>query len=156
MNFEGQEYRDQLYPFLIKEEGVRNKAYKDQAGRDTIGIGHLIRPDEKKYLTATLTQKEIEDLFFLDIIRFEDEIKNLIKVPLNKNQASAIMSFVFNIGTPSFKDSTFLKLLNEGKYGEASMQFKRWKYITVDNKKQISQGLVLRRLREQTLFNKAV
>lgn len=154
MNFEGQDYRDNLYPFLVKEEGTRSRAYKDQAGRDTIGIGHLIRPDEKRLLSVTLTPKQIEDLFFLDVVRTEDEIKNSIKVPLNANQSAAITSFVFNVGSTAFKSSTLLKLLNEGKYREASLEFPRWKYITLNGRKQVSQGLVQRRLREQVLFNR--
>ena len=32
--------------FITKEEGVRNKAYKDSKGLWTIGVGHLIKSDE--------------------------------------------------------------------------------------------------------------
>lgn len=153
-NFTGSEYIQKINTFIPKEEGAKNRAYKDQAGKDTIGIGHLIRlPQEAKYLSTTLTPLQIQDLFFLDVASIETELKKLIKVPLNSNQAAAVTSFVFNIGIPKFKTSTMLKLINEGKLKQASLELPRWKYITLNGKKIVSQGLLARRLREQALFN---
>lgn len=153
-NFVGSDYRNALVQKLIKEEKPMPRAYKDQAGKDTIGVGHLIRlPDEKRYLSITLNSREIQDLLFLDIARIEDGIKPLIKVPLTKNQQVALASFVFNIGVPRFKSSTMLKLINQGKLREASLEFPRWIYVTINGKKQVSEGLRARRLREQALFN---
>ena len=153
MNFDSQTYQKNLLAFLIAEEGVRNRVYKDQAGKDTIGIGHLIQPGEERYLSVTLTAKEIEDLFFSDIAQTENSIKSLVKVPLNENQKIALVSLVFNIGTTAFKNSTLLKLLNDGDYNKASLEFPRWVYITINGKKQVSKGLQNRRFREQLLFN---
>lgn len=153
-NFVGSDYRNELVKFLIQEEKPMPRAYKDQAGKDTIGVGHLIRkPEENRYLSITLNSREIQDLLFLDIARIEDGIKPLIKVPLTKNQMVALTSFVFNVGIPKFKTSTMLKLINEGKLREASLEFPRWVYITINGKKVVSNGLKSRRLREQAIFN---
>jgi len=153
VNFDSKTYQKNLLAFLIAEEGVRNRVYKDQAGKDTIGIGHLIQPGEERFLSVTLTQKEIEDLFFSDIATTENTIKSLVQVPLNENQKIALVSLVFNIGPTAFKNSTLLKLLNDGDYNKASLEFPRWKFITVAGQKVVSKGLESRRFREQLLFN---
>ena len=153
VNFDSKTYQKNLLAFLIAEEGIRNRVYKDQAGKDTIGIGHLIKPGEERFLSVTLTPKEIEDLFFSDIATTENTIRTLVKVPLNENQKIALVSLVFNIGPTAFKNSTLLKLLNNGDYNKASLEFPRWVYITLNGQKQISKGLQNRRFREQLLFN---
>jgi len=152
-NFSGEQYRKKIQDFLIKEEGIRNRVYKDSAGIDTIGIGHKIQKGEERLLSVTLTPKEIEDLFFLDIIKFESAIANSVKVPLNDNQKVALVSLAFNIGTSAFQRSSLLRLLNQGKYKEASLEFPKWKFITLKGQKVVSKGLEARRFREQLLFN---
>lgn len=153
VNFDSKTYQKNLLAFLIAEEGIRNRVYKDQAGKDTIGIGHLIQPGEERFLSVTLSPKEIEDLFFSDIAQTENTIRSLVKVPLNENQKISLVSLVFNIGSTAFKNSTLLKLLNDGDYNKASLEFPRWVYITLNGQKQISKGLQNRRFREQLLFN---
>jgi lysozyme len=153
VNFDSKTYQKNLLAFLIAEEGIRNRVYKDQAGKDTIGIGHLIQAGEERFLSVTLSPKEIEDLFFSDIAQTENSIRSLVKVPLNENQKIALVSLVFNIGPTAFKNSTLLKLLNDGDYNKASLEFPRWVYITINGQKQISKGLQNRRFREQLLFN---
>lgn len=152
-NFAGEQYRKKVQDFLIKEEGVRNRVYKDSAGIDTIGIGHKILPGEERLKSITLTPKQIEDLFFLDVVKAENAIKETITVHLTSGQQAALISFVFNVGSGAFKKSTMLKLINQKRFVEASLEFPRWSFITVNGRKQRSQGLMARRLREQQLFN---
>ena len=152
-NFSGEQYRKKVQDFLIKEEGVRNRVYKDSAGIDTIGIGHKILPGEERLKSVTLTPKQIEDLFFLDLVKAENSIKENIQVPLTPNQQAALISFVFNVGSGAFKKSTLLKLINQRKFVEASLEFPRWSFVTINGKKVRNQGLMSRRLREQQLFN---
>jgi lysozyme len=151
-NFSGEQYRKKIQEFLVKEEGVRNRVYKDSAGIDTIGIGHKILPGEERLKSVTLTPKQIEDLFFLDVVKAENSIKENIQVPLTPGQQAALISFVFNVGSSAFKKSTLLKLINEKRFTEASLEFPRWSFITINGQKQRSPGLMARRLREQQLF----
>ena len=53
--------------FIIKEEGARNKAYKDSKGLWTIGVGHLIKADEQHLINTTLTDAQVEDLLKSDL-----------------------------------------------------------------------------------------
>ena len=44
-------------------EGYKNCAYKDSLGYFTIGYGHLIKKNEKKFLVSTLTKQALEKIF---------------------------------------------------------------------------------------------
>lgn len=98
--------------FIKNEEGSMKKAYKDQGGLWTIGVGHLIRADEKHLLTDTLTDDQILALLRNDIGVTENAINNWVKQPLTQNQFDALASLIFNIGDGAFHISTLLKKVN--------------------------------------------
>lgn len=79
---------------LIVNEAKRNKAYKDIRGFWTIGIGHLIKPDEPYLLNTTLNDTEIMMLFRKDISHVEDWININCKWQPNQNQFDALCSFL--------------------------------------------------------------
>jgi hypothetical protein len=58
------------YEYIRKHEGVRNQLYKDIYGNWTIGIGHLVKPEELKGFTnRTLSNEEIETIFKDDLAK---------------------------------------------------------------------------------------
>jgi lysozyme len=129
--------------FITKEEGLRNKAYKDSKGLWTIGVGHLIKPDEKHLLTATLTDQEVEELLQSDLKWCQDAVDNNVKVPLTQNQYDALYSLCFNIGETNFRKSTVLRKINENDLKGAADAILMW------NKPEV---LINRRKRERALF----
>ena len=129
--------------FITKEEGLRNKAYKDSKGLWTIGVGHLIKPDEKHLLTATLTDQEVEELLQSDLKWCQDAVDNHVKVPLTQNQYDALYSLCFNIGETNFRKSTVLRKVNENDLKGAADAILMW------NKPEV---LINRRKRERALF----
>jgi lysozyme len=146
---------EEIFQWLKKEESVSYNAYPD--GRDSrgnqlfsIGYGHQIKPNEKDLLTRTISSKEAIQLFEKDIQLVRSDMKRLIKVPLNKNEELAIISFRYNIGPEAFANSTFLKKLNAKDFNAASLEFARWKFT--DNGTKVSQALLQRREREKKLF----
>lgn len=128
---------------LIKEfEGLRLTSYFCAANVLTIGYGSTgshVKPE------MTITESEAEKLLQKDLVRFEDSVNTLVKVPLTQGQYDALVSFAFNCGTNAFAESTLLRLLNGGDYKSAAEQFKRW------TNKGLA-GLVRRRKAEETLF----
>ena len=66
--------------FITKEEGSRNKAYKDSKGLPTIGVGHLIKSDEAYLLTATLTDDQVEDLLRSDLKWCSEAVESSVRV----------------------------------------------------------------------------
>lgn len=71
-----------------------------------------------------------------------------MKVPINENQFSALVSFAFNVGVGALEESTLLALLNSGDYIGASDQFRRW---TNAGGGELP-GLITRRKLERDLF----
>lgn len=142
---------------IAEEEGLRRFAYKDTAGKWTIGIGHLIvLPQEQHLLSYTTTNQApdslIDELFNKDIASAKRAVDSLVKVPLTDNQYAALVSLVFNIGTSAFATSTVLSRLNAKDYKGAADSMLLWKKITVNGEKQDSPGLLARRQRERTIF----
>jgi lysozyme len=79
----------------------------------------------------------------------------MVQVPINSNQFSALVSFVYNVGDGNFASSTLLKALNKWLYSEVPNQLKRWKFGSdpVTGKKIELPGLVKRRQMEADLWN---
>lgn len=130
-------------------EGLSLTAYRDPVGIWTIGYGHTgpeVGPGDR------ITRTQAETLLRKDLTRFENAVRSLVKVPLNSNQFSALVSFTFNVGSGALAQSTLLSRLNQRDYQGAADQFSRWVY----GGGQVLPGLVTRRNAERALFQQAV
>jgi lysozyme len=105
-------------------------------------------------LGRSCNETEAECWLAQDIDYAERIVQLKVDVPLNENQFSAIVSFVFNVGASNFISSTLLKLLNEGLYDKVPEQMKRWKYgrDKGGNKIELT-GLLRRRQAEAELWS---
>lgn len=113
-------------------EGRRNYAYKDSAGKWTIGVGHLIvLPQESALLKFTKENPApdalIDTIFARDSAAAKNAVSSYVKIPLTDNQRAALVSLAFNIGPSAFRDSTLVKKLNAGDPSAAN-EILRWKY----------------------------
>lgn len=129
--------------FITKEEGARNKAYKDSRGLWTIGVGHLIKADEQHLINTTLTDSQVEDLLKSDLRWCSEAVESSVRVPLQQNQFDALYSLCFNIGETNFKKSTVVKKINDNDMQGAAEAILMWS-------KQPE--LLPRRKREKALF----
>ncbi len=141
---------------LIKQfEGLSLKPYLDAVNIPTIGFGNTYYEDGIK---VTLKDKPITEeratelLEFIANKTFSENIKKVVKVPLNQNQFDALVSFAYNIGNGNFNSSTLLRWLNQGNYKEASIQLLRWD----KSKGIVLNGLTKRRKAEKALFDKVI
>lgn len=132
-------------------ESLRLKAYPDPGSKDgkpvTIGWGST-GPDIK--LGMTWTKEQADARFAKDLARFEIGVSRAVSVDLKQNQFDALVSFAYNVGMANFLSSTLLKMLNEGYYSNAALQFLRW---TKNDGVEMA-GLVRRRKAEKALFLK--
>jgi lysozyme len=134
---------------LIKRfESLRLDAYQDVAGIWTIGYGHT----KTAKSGMKITEKEAEDLLRDDLKDAEKGVQAPIKVDINDNEYSALVSLVFNIGRGAFAKSTALKELNKNDRIAAADAFELWTKSTVGGKKIVFPGLVARRAAEKGLF----
>lgn len=132
--------------FIKQFEGFESHRYQDVAGLWTIGYGHLITKEDADLLE--LTEKEAEELLRKDLSNAEKAVNTFVKVPLTQSQFDALVSFTFNLGGKSLKDSTLLKFLNQMHYEEAADQFLRW----IKAGGVPVSGLVRRRKAERLMF----
>ncbi|MCT4705186.1 lysozyme [Enterobacteriaceae bacterium H16N7] len=133
---------------LIKHfEGLRLTTYKDIVGIATIGYGHVehpLPPGGKR----TISEQQADQILKEDLQRFERAVNSMLTVEVTQNQFDALISFSFNLGSQSLKNSTLLRKLNAGNAKEAANEFMRWNRA---GGKEVS-GLTRRREAERQLF----
>ena len=132
---------------LIKEfEGCRLTVYHCQAGKATIGYGHLCKESQ-----TPITQVQAEALLELDIRQFASSLWKLLKpvsLLVTSNEFNAMLSLIFNIGRDNFMNSTLLRLYLAGEIDAVDEEFLKWVYVAG----RINKGLQRRRKREAQLF----
>lgn len=132
-------------------EGLKLDAYYDQAGVCTIGFGTTVYPNGTPVqINDRCSTEQAKHFMHHDLRRFEKAVSSAVKVALTQNQFDALVSLTYNIGAGAFKNSTLLKLLNQGDYWGASQQFDVW----IKAGGQTVQGLVNRRAVEKAYFLK--
>jgi lysozyme len=114
-------------------------------GTLTIGFGHTGRD---VFIGMTSTHEENVQWLIEDTMKAQITINTYVDVPLTQEEFDALVDFVFNIGPGNFKESTVLRLLNEGKYAEAADHLNDWVY----SKGKKLAGLLVRRAAEQAEF----
>ena len=133
---------------LKEHEGCVLHSYLDTGDVWTIGYGTTKIKDIPVTRGMSCTNEQATQWLYADVAWAQEAVNNLVKVPLAQHQFDALVSFVYNIGASAFKDSTMLRLLNQGDYAGAAKQFDRW---NKDNGRVIP-GLVARRKVERSMF----
>ena len=154
-------------------ESVEPYVYTCQAGHQTIGVGHKITAHELETglllidgnavrWIGGLSTEQIDGLMRSDLAAAEWTVEGCIKVPLTDNQFAALVSLCFNIGSEAFKNSSVVRVLNQGDYHLVPGMMRMWNKITVrivdvdgmKSIKKVSKGLVNRREAEIKLWLK--
>jgi lysozyme len=103
---------------IVSSEGIRYEAYKDTLGHWTIGIGHLIKDDEKDLITREkpLTNAEVDVIFHRDLNQAIDDARKFIdENSIHEIAFEICVDMAFNLGLPKLS------------------QFKRFKQALIDN-----------------------
>ena len=142
-------------------EGIRYKPYRCPAKLWTIGVGHVIYPEQGKLKiedrdgfplrpehNRQFTKEEVDGILRLDLARFERGVAQFCPVPLTQGMFDALVSFSFNVGLGTLQRSTLRqKLLRGDKAGAAEELLK---YCMAGGK--ILKGLQNRRIDERAMF----
>lgn len=121
----------------VRWEGKENTAYQDVVGIWTQCYGDTHDVDR----TKPKTDEQCTESLAKQLVQHNAEMKRYVKVPMTDYQEAAFTSLVYNIGVGNWRNSTALKLLNQGKYAEACQQLPRWNKA----KGKVYKGLVDRR-----------
>lgn len=154
-NSEHKKISDNGLKFIAEHEGMILHLYNDPANHATIGVGHLVHQgpingSESEEFKRGITKERAMKILRSDVMKAENTVNKLVKVPLNQNQFDALVSFVFNIGETQFASSTLLAKLNNQDYQAVPSELNRW----VHGSGKKLPGLINRRRNEGNLFNK--
>jgi lysozyme len=142
-------------------EGIRYKPYRCPAKLWTIGVGHVMYPEQGKLKVENRdefllrpednrvwTKEEVDGILRFDLARFERGVAQFCPVPLTQGMFDGLVSFSFNVGLGTLQRSTLRQKLLRGDKTGAGEEF--LKYCMAGGK--ILKGLQNRRIDERALF----
>jgi lysozyme len=142
-------------------EGIRYKPYRCPAQLWTIGVGHVLYPDQAKIPidqrgayplhpedNRTFSKDEVDGILRSDLQRFERGVAQLISIHLTQGQYDACVSFAFNVGLGTLQRSTFRQKVLRGEKDAAIASLLQ--YCKAGGK--VLRGLENRRKDEAALF----
>jgi lysozyme len=146
---------------ICHHEGVRYRPYRCPARLYTVGVGHVMYPEQGKLKiedrdgfplrpedNRVWTKDEVDAILKADLARFEKGVATYCPVPLTQGMFDALVSFSFNVGLGTLQRSTLRSKLNRGdKLGAADELLK---YCLGGGK--ILKGLQNRRIDERAMF----
>lgn len=160
---------------IAKHEGNVLHPYQDISNLWTIGVGHLITPNDsfssvdnsevKKmlllktkqnpnpYRGRQITKEESLEILHRDVQKCVKAIRqNVQMTPLNQNMFNALCSFLFNVGTGWIVKGGVKKALDAGDYTGAAGAMLAFSKAKVNGVVQTIPGLYNRRVAEVQLF----
>lgn len=140
--------------FIKQFEGLRLKAYQDQAGIWTIGYGSTQYDNGEKVKEGdVITVPRALELLEWGVNTKATNIAYLIKAILNQNQVDAILCLTYNIGAGAFAKSTVLREINLNPNDPAiRTAWLMWDKAKVNGELVQITGLHIRRAREVALY----
>lgn len=145
---------EELVEAMIEEEGVRYDVYRDVAGYPTVGVGHLVLPEDDLRLGDTISHERAMQLLEQDLEKAERGVRDLIgDLPVNQHEFDALVDLVFNVGegTVSERKSPRLNAAIEARdYDRIAEELH---YTTAGN--TVAKGLVYRSERRAQIFMSA-
>ncbi len=84
---------------LVQEEGVRQVVYRDVAGYPTVGVGHLIEPQDNLRVGDRVSKERVLGFLDGDIAEAEGHVRDLVgDLPLFQHEFDALVDLVYNVG----------------------------------------------------------
>jgi lysozyme len=148
---------------LIKHhEGVKLKPYRCPASLWTVGVGHVLYPEQAKLPmedrikypirpenSRLFTMEEVDAILQKDLDRFVTGVLRYCPSAVNsQGWLDALVSFSFNVGLGTLQRSTLRQKHNRGDYAGAADEF--LKYSKAGGK--VLKGLENRRKDERAVY----
>ena len=148
---------------IIKHhEGTKLKPYRCPAALHTIGVGHVLYPEQAKLSmedrikypirpedNRLFTMEEVDAILAKDLARFESGVlKYCPNAGTKQSWLDSLVSFSFNLGLGTLQRSTLRQKHNRGDHAGAAEEF--LKYCKAGGK--VLKGLENRRKDERALY----
>ena len=152
---------DKALGVIKHHEGVRQRPYRCPALLWTVGVGHVLYPEQGRLKLdermafklhpeddRQFSMEEVNGILAADLQRFELGVERFCPVPLTQGQFDSCVSFSFNVGLGTLQRSTFRqKVIRGDKEGAADELLK---YCMAAGK--ILKGLQNRRIDARAMF----
>jgi lysozyme len=152
---------DKCLHTIRHHEGVRQMPYKCPAKLWTVGVGHVMFPEQGKLkiddrdafvpppeAMRKYSMEEVDAILRADLDRFERGVERFCPVELTQGMFDSLVSFSFNVGLGTLQRSTLRqKVIRGDKEGAAEELLK---YCMAGGK--VLKGLQNRRIDERALF----
>ena len=152
---------DKAFGVIKHHEGTRQRPYRCPARLWTIGIGHVMYPEQGRLKLEERdgfalrpeddrlwSMEEVNGILASDLQRFERGVESLVPVSLTQGQFDGLCSFSFNCGLGTLQRSTLRQKVLRGDMEGAAEEF--LKYCMAAGKPL--KGLQNRRKDERVLF----
>ena len=152
---------DATVSMIKHHEGVRYKPYKCPAKLWTVGVGHVLYPEQGKMPIGerdkfalkiedfrVFSKDEVDNILKADLQRFIAGVLRYCPDNLNENRMGALVSFAFNVGLGTLQRSTLRQKHNRGDFEGVKQEF--LKFTKAGGK--VLPGLVKRRNDEIALY----
>ena len=152
---------DRCLHMIRHHEGFRLKPYRCPAKLWTVGVGHVLYPNQGRLPldqrdayplepndNRTFSKDEVDGILSTDLQRFETGVARLFPMVLTQGQNDALVSFAFNLGLGGVQRSTLRSKVLRGETQEAADEFLKF----TKGGGKVLPGLVKRRNDERALF----
>jgi lysozyme len=152
---------DAVIACIKHHEGVRYKPYKCPAKLWTIGVGHVLYPEQGKLPVdqrdkfalkiedfRVFSKEEVDSILAKDLQRFVTGVLRYCPDHLNDNRLGALVSFAFNVGLGTLQRSTLRQKHNRGDFQGVKEEFLKF----TKGGGKVLPGLIKRRNDEIALY----
>ena len=90
---------DRMHKALAQEEGIRLTVYRDVAGYPTVGIGHLVLPEDGLRVGDRITREQAMDFLAADLAKAERAVADVVgNLKLYQHEFDALVDLAYNVG----------------------------------------------------------
>ncbi|WP_236781497.1 lysozyme [Aurantiacibacter gangjinensis] len=145
---------DTMKEALAEEEGVRLTVYRDVAGYPTVGVGHLVLPEDGLSVGDRITYEQALEFLEQDLAKAEEGVRNLVNdLPLYQHEFDALVDLVYNVGEGNVSERKSPRLNAAIQSGDYTAMADQLNYTTAAGK--VARGLEYRSERRQAIFMEA-
>ena len=78
---------------------MRYTVYRDVAGYPTVGVGHLVEPEDRLRVGDRISERRVLDFLDADLAEAESGVRELVgDLPLHQHEFDALLDLVYNVG----------------------------------------------------------
>ncbi|MBZ6377283.1 lysozyme [Pacificimonas aurantium] len=134
------------------EEGAVKEVYRDITGLPTVGVGHLVRPEDGLRVGDRIDDSQVMQFLTDDLKIAEEAVRRVVgDLHLDQYEFDALVDLAFNVGEKNISPEASPRLNRAIREGDYDMIANELNY-TLDRLGRQAPGLVNRSERRRRIF----